>query len=140
MNPTNNFGPQGSPATPEIPTLPQADGGSFGAPLAPGVTNGAGVPGTPPPAAAAWLPPTVPVAPQAGNGSGQGQSAPSGVNVSVPDIADDGDIIEKEWVDKAKEIVGRTRQDPYKQARELHRFKAEYLRKRYNKTIEAVED
>lgn len=95
-------------------------------------------------AAAAWLPPTVPVSPGHAAAAGSvGQMGANGLSapiVPVPEIADDGDIIEKEWVDKAKHIVATTRHDPYKQARELHRFKAEYLQKRYNKTIEVVED
>ncbi len=48
---------------------------------------------------------------------------------------DDGDLIEKEWVNKAKEIVERTRDNPYKQSEELTVFKAEYMKKRYNKTV-----
>lgn len=50
-------------------------------------------------------------------------------------IADDGDLIEKEWVNKAKAIVERTRDDPYKQSEELTVFKADYMKKRYNKTL-----
>lgn len=56
-----------------------------------------------------------------------------------PLIADDGDLIEKEWVEKAKEIVNRTRQDPHKQNREINQFKADYLKKRYNKDIKLSE-
>ena len=48
---------------------------------------------------------------------------------------DDKDLIEKEWVDKAKQIVERTRDDPYKQSEELTVFKADYIKKRYGKTI-----
>ena len=50
-------------------------------------------------------------------------------------IADDGDLIEKEWVNKAKAIVERTREDPHKQNEELTVFKADYMQKRYNKTV-----
>lgn len=49
--------------------------------------------------------------------------------------ADDGDLIEKEWVLKAKSIVERTRDDPYKQTEELTGVKADYMKQRYNKTI-----
>ncbi len=48
---------------------------------------------------------------------------------------DDGDLIEKEWVNKAKAIVERNRDDPYKQTEEITVFKADYLKKRYDKTI-----
>lgn len=47
----------------------------------------------------------------------------------------DSDLIEKEWVDKAKQIVERTRDDPYKQSEQLTVFKADYMKKRYDKTI-----
>lgn len=49
--------------------------------------------------------------------------------------ADDNDLIEKEWVNKAKQIVERTRDDPYKQSEDLTIFKADYLKRRYGKTI-----
>lgn len=143
MNPSNPFGPI-EPALPNVPPpLPpvQADGAAVSSAGAatPVTSEAAPVPGATPSggAAVSWLPPTVPVQSGAGNANDQ---ASSGLSVSVPAIADDGDIIEKEWVEKAKQIVAQNRQDPYKQARELHRFKAEYLLKRYNKKIEAVED
>ena len=89
-------------------------------------------------AAASWLPPTVPV--QAGAGNGQPASSQGQTMVPAPHVADDGDVIEKEWVQRAKHIVEQTRQDPYKQTRELHKFRAEYMKKRYNKVIEPVEE
>jgi hypothetical protein len=59
-------------------------------------------------------------------------AAATGTNLTVKD---DGDLIEKEWVNKAKQIVERTREDPYKQSEELTIFKADYMKQRYNKTI-----
>lgn len=50
-------------------------------------------------------------------------------------VADDGDLIEKEWVDKAKKIVEANRNNPYNQSEELTVVKADYMQKRYNKTI-----
>jgi len=57
----------------------------------------------------------------------------------VPTTADDGDLIEKEWVNKAKKIVNSNREDPYNQSKELTVFKADYLQKRYNKIIKPSE-
>ena len=57
----------------------------------------------------------------------------------TPIVADDNDLIEKEWVNKAKEIVERTRQNPYQQSQELNLFKADYMKKRYNKTLKLSE-
>lgn len=49
--------------------------------------------------------------------------------------AEDLDLIEKEWVQKAKEVVGYTQGDPYEQNKELNKIKADYIKKRYNRTI-----
>ena len=54
-------------------------------------------------------------------------------------VADDSDLIEKEWVNKAKQIVERTRDDPFQQSKELTVFKADYMKKRYNKTMKLSE-
>jgi hypothetical protein len=57
----------------------------------------------------------------------------------APTMADDSDLIEKEWVEKAKAIVAATNGDPRAQSRELNRFKADYMQKRYNKAIKVDE-
>ena len=49
--------------------------------------------------------------------------------------ADDVDLIEREWVDKAKHIVAETRDDPHKQKDQISRVKADYIQKRFNKSI-----
>lgn len=49
--------------------------------------------------------------------------------------ASDADLIEKEWVDKAKQIVEQSKEDPHMQSSQMSRFKAEYMKKRYNKDI-----
>jgi len=61
-------------------------------------------------------------------------------NSAFPQIADDDDLIEKEWVVTAKEIVARTAHDPHLQNREISKMKADYMKKRYNKNIKLVED
>ncbi len=58
--------------------------------------------------------------------------------VPVPEEAGDGDLIEKEWVLKAKQIVEHTAEDPYKQQQELNKIRADYMKKRYNKDIGTV--
>jgi hypothetical protein len=55
-------------------------------------------------------------------------------------IADDNDLIEKEWVEKAKRIVEQTKVDPRRQTVELHKMKAEYLKKRFNKEVKLIEE
>jgi hypothetical protein len=58
---------------------------------------------------------------------------------NVPDTADDNDLIEKEWVNKAKKIVKNNREDPFTQTKELTAFKADYMMKKYNKVIKVDE-
>lgn len=57
---------------------------------------------------------------------------------SSPTIANDDDLIEKEWVDKAKKIVSETRSDPYKQEEEVSKLQIDYLEKRYGRKIGAA--
>jgi hypothetical protein len=55
---------------------------------------------------------------------------------SATDLSDDDtDLIEKEWVNKAKQIVALNRNDPYKQSEELTVFRADYMKKHYDKNI-----
>lgn len=58
---------------------------------------------------------------------------------AVPNTANDGDLIEKEWVKKAKQIIESTRNDPYQQSKLLTIYKADYMQKRYNKLIKLSE-
>lgn len=60
--------------------------------------------------------------------------------VSLPTEAQDTDLIEKEWVERAKQIVEHTREDPYEQLRALSHMKADYLKKRYNKDIKLTDE
>ncbi|HYF97064.1 MAG TPA: hypothetical protein VD947_03430 [Patescibacteria group bacterium] len=57
------------------------------------------------------------------------------VEIDLPVEAEDNDLIEKEWVDRAKQIVEHTKEDPYEQQRALSQMKADYMKKRYNKDI-----
>lgn len=50
-------------------------------------------------------------------------------------LAQDKDLIEKEWINKAKAIVEKTRDDPYKQTEDLTLLKADYMKKQFNKTV-----
>lgn len=89
------------------------------------VEQGTGLPAVPPPnPVAAATPIPAPIA------------APGGV---TPQIADDLDLIEKEWVEKAKAIVAHTKNDPRAQSFEMNRFKADYLRQRFNKDVKLEE-
>ena len=69
----------------------------------------------------------------------QQQSLKAQVSASMPMQAADLELIEKEWVEKAKLIVYRTHGDPYMQSKALGEAKADYIRKRYGKDIKTSE-
>lgn len=52
-----------------------------------------------------------------------------------PVVARDEELIEKEWVDKAKKVVNQTKSDPYLQEKEVGKLQADYLKKRYGKEV-----
>lgn len=56
-----------------------------------------------------------------------------------PQVAEDNDLIEKEWVAKAKKIIDDNRENPKIQSKEMNLFKADYMNKRYNKIIKISE-
>jgi len=57
-----------------------------------------------------------------------------------PAVAADEEVIEKEWVDKAKKIITETKDDPHKQEQEVSKLQADYLKKRYGKDIKVTND
>ena len=59
--------------------------------------------------------------------------------VQTPGGAQDSDTIEHEWVLKTKQIIMATRNDPYEQNRQIAALKADYMQKRYGKTIKLSE-
>lgn len=59
---------------------------------------------------------------------------------SNPIVAADDDVIEREWVQKAKRIVSETKDDPYTQEHEISKLQADYIKKRYGKEIKTVGD
>jgi hypothetical protein len=56
-----------------------------------------------------------------------------------PVVANDDDLIEKEWVDKAKKIVEQTRNDPHLQDEEVNKLQADYLKKRFGRELGAAQ-
>lgn len=61
-------------------------------------------------------------------------------NTSNPVAAADEDLIEKEWVEKAKKVIADTKHDPYLQEQEVSKLQADYLKKRYGKTVNLPAD
>lgn len=117
-------GEQLAPLQPErsAPSTPEVAGESRE--QSTGAGRGDAPPMAPPPVP---LPPPLPPASDAAN-----QPASS---LATPSIASDDDLIEKEWVDKAKQIIADTRHDPHLQEQQVSQLQADYLQKRYGKTI-----
>ncbi len=59
---------------------------------------------------------------------------------TTPVSAADDDLIEKEWVEKAKKVVAETRNDPHAQDAAVGRLQADYLKKRYGKVVKLSND
>jgi hypothetical protein len=57
-----------------------------------------------------------------------------------PVTANDVDVIEKEWVDRAKLIVAQTKADPHEQEKRVSELQADYLKKRYGKEVQLVSE
>lgn len=79
------------------------------------------------------LPPPI-VVPEPTTPSGSDSTATTNVS-DAPLVANDDDLIEKEWVDKAKKIIVETKDDPYKREQEVGKLQVDYLRKRYGKEL-----
>lgn len=69
----------------------------------------------------------------------QPQPAPSDQPQSqgMPAIADDVDVIEKAWVNKAKQIIKDTSDDPRAQEEQFEQLQIDYLKKRYGRDVKA---
>lgn len=80
-------------------------------------------------------PPKSARAPAKGRGADTGAPDAPGMADLGSAIVDDGDLIEKEWVDRVRQIIAGTRNDPYKQSEQLAALRAEYMKKRYGKDI-----
>jgi len=135
MEPTHETQPSGT----ELPT-PQED-----------ATKPVSSPEASPPASAeiqaALSQPSIPVglpvqSTTTDAGAGQQTNDPGGQTLPLDTsslIADDADLIEKEWVVRAKSIVNQTKDDPFIQNKEINKVKAEYIKKRYNKDMKLSE-
>ena len=59
----------------------------------------------------------------------------SAASTTTPMVAADEDLIEKEWVDKAKEIITQTKDDPHARTAQVNALQRDYLQKRYGKVV-----
>lgn len=75
-------------------------------------------------------------------GAAQGvlQNAPQTSNGDVklervPEVAKDGEKMEKEWMKRAQDVVAETRNDPSKRLVQAALLREEYMRKRFNRIL-----
>lgn len=57
--------------------------------------------------------------------------------VASPAIADDGDLIEKDWVEKTEHIITSMQNDPAAESAAFSKLKADYMQKRYGKSLKS---
>ena len=89
---------------------------------------------TPAPTMAAANPKLTPAQVAAAISAMPGGGTPPGVTVSPsssPAVADDVDVIEPEWVEKAEEAVQKHQGDPYGEEEAVEELQEDYLAKRY---------
>ena len=77
--------------------------------------------------------------PQAPTPVADGGNLGSSVSQGAPLIASDDDLIEKEWVDKAKKIVAETQNDPYAREYKVSKLRVDYIKKRWGRDLGAAE-
>jgi len=87
-------------------------------------------------AAADFAAPAVPVIPVV-DPAAQGAITSAQPVDDNPAVAGDEDVIEKEWVDKAKKIILETKDDPYTRSTRVNELQKDYLKKRYGKELGA---
>lgn len=85
-------------------------------------------------------PVALPVLPQVADDGVATQGNSSVASDDSPLVAGDDDLIEKEWVDKAKEIIAKTRDDPFRREAEIGKLQIDYVKKRYGRQIGNVKD
>lgn len=115
--------------TPETPAINPAEAAPQ--PVAPEVAPAGSA------AAPVAVPAPLPVAPAATPQSQTPDQAPAAPApaASGPQIAEDVDVIEKEWVDKAEQIVKSTVGDPHAEEEAVEDLQIDYMKKRYGKDI-----
>ena len=62
-------------------------------------------------------------------------NSPDGVDViAAPQVAQDGDLMEREWLDKLKKMIKETN-DPYLKQKYFRDIQMDYMKKRYGRIL-----
>lgn len=93
------------------------------------------------PASSAVPPTLLPLPPSfATNAAGHGTGAVAPTTLTTgAGTTQSEDLIEKEYVDRAKAIVEKTQNDPYRQSKELNFLRADFMKTNYQKQIKLSE-
>lgn len=59
----------------------------------------------------------------------------AGPVANAPLAANDDDLMEKEWVNQAKQVLEATKDDPYRRELEVGKLQRDYIYKRYGRKI-----
>lgn len=71
----------------------------------------------------------------------QASTSDDTTSISTDDlVAEDTNLIEKQWIDKSKAIIRDTKDDPYRREEAVSELQREYLRKRYGKEIGTTDE
>ncbi len=79
-----------------------------------------------------------PVPNQPYNTSQPAVSYPSALQAATPQLAEDTDLIEEEWVSAAKRIISENKQNPFAQNEAMNLLRKDYMKKRYGENIKAA--
>ena len=119
--------PQSTPTPEQQPSVSMAE-----IPQSPEASVPASAPIASTPAAAT----STPSAPVNMNSSQPVQVTPPAPIASAnPALAEDVDVIEKEWVDQAESIIQKTAGDPHAEEEQIEDLQIDYMKKRYGKDV-----
>lgn len=57
------------------------------------------------------------------------------IAIDAPEVAKDGDKMEKDWMDRARRAISETKNDPHKRLLDASLLREEYMRKRFNRIL-----
>lgn len=57
------------------------------------------------------------------------------IAIDAPEVAKDGDKMEKDWMDRARRAISETKNDPHKRLIDASLLREEYMRKRFNRIL-----
>ncbi len=69
-----------------------------------------------------------------------GQPAPAAPTAQTTSVTKTPTVDQKQWVNKAKTVIAKTKTDPHAQAGAISEVKADYIQANFNKQVKVSED